>query len=79
MTAALHWVVIAVLGNGRGAGTCGHEHATADEATACPWTPEPWPVVCDLLVRQVRSDDGRRRKVRSRDRQLEMFTEERAA
>jgi hypothetical protein len=59
MAAALTWVVIAVLGTGHGIGTCGHEHATADEATACPWTPDPWPRCCDLLVRQVRAGDRR--------------------
>lgn len=48
------WSVIAVLESGQGIGTCGHEHETAAEATVCPWTPEPWPEVCDLLVRQVR-------------------------
>jgi hypothetical protein len=59
--ARLIWTVIAVDGAGQGHGTCGHEHATADEATLCPWDPER-PVVCDLLVRQVRADDGRRRR-----------------
>jgi hypothetical protein len=63
MTAALHFEVIAVLGDGhvlRGpdgfAARCRHDHATADEATLCPWTPEPWPRCCDLLVRQVRTE-----------------------
>ena len=79
MPAATHWTVIAVLGDGRGNGTCGHIHATSDEATLCPWTPDPWPVVCDLLVRHVRSDDGRRRKVRAKDRQLAMFDERKVA
>lgn len=51
--AALVWTVIAVDGHGHGHGTCGHEHATADEATLCPWDPER-PLVCDLLVREVR-------------------------
>ena len=54
------WTVIAVDAVGQGHGTCGHEHSTADEATMCPWDPER-PVVCDLLVRRVRADDGRRR------------------
>lgn len=61
MTAAMHWTVIAVDGAGQGHGYCGHRHATADEATRCPWDP-PRPFVCDLLVRQVRSEavPGRR-------------------
>lgn len=54
MSAPLVWTVIAVDGNGQGHGMCGHEHETADEATACPWDPER-PFVCDLLVRQVRA------------------------
>jgi hypothetical protein len=60
---ALHWEVIAVLADDSclvGANglfqRCHHEHATQAEAEACPWTPEPWPEVCDLLVRQVRSE-----------------------
>lgn len=48
------WTVIAVDAEGHGHGMCGHEHATADEATLCPWDPER-PEVCDLLVRQVRA------------------------
>lgn len=55
MNAPLHWTVIAVLATGHGIGMCGHQHASAAEATACPWTPQPWPDVCDLLVRQVRA------------------------
>lgn len=58
MSAALHWTVIAVDGEGHGHGVCGHQHATADEATLCPWDPER-PEVCDLLVRQVRTDQPR--------------------
>ena len=53
MSPPLVWTVIAVDGEGHGHGTCGHEHASADEATRCPWDPER-PIVCDLLVRQVR-------------------------
>lgn len=53
--APLCWTVIAVDGAGQGHGNCGHAHDTADEATACPWDP-PRPVVCDLLVRQVRRE-----------------------
>lgn len=54
--APLCWVVIAVLASGQGISDCGHQHATDEEAFACPWTPDPWPEVCDLLVRQVRAD-----------------------
>lgn len=62
---ARHWEVIAILPSGhalveRGfAARCRHLHATQDEATICPWTPDPWPEVCDLLVRQVRTRDHR--------------------
>jgi hypothetical protein len=59
MPATLVWTVIAVDGEGHGHGVCGHHHATADEATLCPWDPEPRPLVCDLLVRQVRTDQPR--------------------
>lgn len=56
------WRVIAVLADGRGLGDCGHDHICDLEAFACPWTPDPWPEVCDLLVREVRDRrfDGRR-------------------
>ena len=58
----LTWCLIAVDAKGKGHGTCGHRHADALEAVRCPWTPLPWPEVCDLLVRQVRdpiaSGDG---------------------
>ncbi len=64
MTARLCWTVIAVLESGQGIGTCGHEHEDREDALACSWTPDPWPYVCDLLVRQVRAWDGR--AVRSR-------------
>ena len=50
----LVWRVIAVLPDGKGIGDCGHDHADDLEAVRCPWTPDPWPFVCDLLVRQVR-------------------------
>ncbi len=64
---ARHWEIIAVVPDERGLavglvgadGTvqrCRHDHPTQDEATMCPWTPTPWPVVCDLLVRQFRSE-----------------------
>lgn len=58
MIAAKHWTVIAVDGVGQGHGVCGHQHTSADEATRCPWDPDR-PVVCDLLVRQVRTDQPR--------------------
>lgn len=67
-----HWEVLAVLPDGHGyrlngfAQRCGHRHATQDEATMCPWTPDPWPVVCDLLVRQVRSPSHRDRREQGR-------------
>ena len=57
MTAPRHWIVIAVVESGRGIGDCGHQHADDEAAFACPWTPDPWPEVCDLLVRQVRTPD----------------------
>lgn len=52
------WRVIAVDGAGHGHGSCGHYHATSDDAAACPWSPPGWDdmTVCDLLVRQVRDD-----------------------
>lgn len=56
MTAPRHWIVIAVVESGRGIGDCGHQHADDEAAFACPWTPDPWPEVCDLLVRQVRTE-----------------------
>jgi hypothetical protein len=66
VTATLHWEVLAVveleparvtgLAGPLGATErCGHNHASDDEAYACPWTPAPWPEVCDLFVRQVRT------------------------
>lgn len=47
---------------GRGIGNCGHEHVTADEAFACPWEPSPLPPIGAGLVREIRADDGRRRR-----------------
>ncbi len=52
------WQVIAVTADGHGHGTCGHRHETDLDAVRCPWTPDPWPYVCDLLVRQVRDTVG---------------------
>jgi hypothetical protein len=49
------WRVIAVVEDGSSPGDCGHSHANDLEAVRCPWTPDPWPEVCDLLVRQVRA------------------------
>lgn len=62
------WRVIAVLGDGRGIGDCGHNHATKGAAVRCPWAPAGWDdmLVCDLLVRQVR--DRRIDPVRTRGR-----------
>jgi hypothetical protein len=75
--APLCWTVIAVDGAGHGHGYCGHAHATADEATACPWDP-PRPVVCDLLVRQVRAEifDRPLGPVRPAPGQLELWRAE---
>jgi len=67
MSAPLHWELLAMVQNERGqtvglvsptgaAERCGHRHASADEATMCPWTPDPWPVVCGLHVCQVRTE-----------------------
>lgn len=62
--AAVHWEVIAVVGNGDAlldangfAQRCGHRHATDLEAVRCPWVPTPWPDICDLLVRQFRTPE----------------------
>lgn len=71
MSSPLHWEILAMVDDGRGLSVglvggdgsfqrCGHRHATADDATMCSWTPDPWPVVCDLHVCQVRSSAPRR-------------------
>lgn len=70
--AQLHWEVKAIVPNARGAGvgyvvggfsqSCGHRHATRDEAIMCPWTPDPWPRQCDLIVAQVRTPDAKTRR-----------------
>ncbi len=65
-----HWEVLAMIPQpGRGEivkglidskgfiARCGHRHATKEEATMCPWTPDPWPEVCDLFVAIVRTPD----------------------
>lgn len=57
----LTWRVIAVIADGRGIGDCGHRHADDLDAVRCSWTPEPWPEVCDLIVRQVRDAHEQRR------------------
>jgi hypothetical protein len=65
----LHWEVIAVLGTGQGLGSCGHHHATQDEATRCDWAPADWDkhLVCDLLVRELRTEKpGQQRKRRKK-------------
>ena len=54
MSAPLVWVVLWIDEVGHGHGTCGHRHASADEATACPWEPAEVPPVGAGLVRQVR-------------------------
>lgn len=73
-----HWAVIGVLESGHSVGRYGHQHATVGEATLCPWTPDPWPEVCDLLVRQFRTWPEGTHKTRAkpgkaaRARQLEL-------
>jgi hypothetical protein len=52
--APLVWQVIWIDGAGRGLGACGHRHATAAEATRCPYKPGELPEVCAGLVREVR-------------------------
>lgn len=59
MAAPLVWMVVWVAADGRGLGTCGHRHATPDEATLCPFEPERLPDVCAGLVREVRDPDYR--------------------
>lgn len=54
MTAPHVWQVIWIGADGRGLGACGHRHATADDAAACPFEPSGLPEVCAGLVRQVR-------------------------
>jgi hypothetical protein len=65
------WQLIAVDEHGIGHGTCGHRHETDLDAVRCSWTPEPWPVCCDLLVRQVRDTVGQ--APRWKRPQLELF------
>lgn len=48
------WQVIWIAANGRGLGACGHRHASAGEATSCPFEPADLPAVCAGLVREVR-------------------------
>lgn len=57
MIAPLVWQVIWVDAGGEGLGSCGHRHATAGEATACPFEPPAPPDECAGLVRQVRDPD----------------------
>lgn len=52
--APLVWQVIWIGADARGLGACGHRHATAEEATVCPFEPAGLPEVCAGLVRQVR-------------------------
>lgn len=58
MSTPLHWELIAVLESGASIGRCGHRHRTKLAAVRCLWTPPDWDdyEICDLLVRQVRSD-----------------------
>lgn len=51
------WQVIWIDADGRGHGACGHRHASADEATSCPWEPERAPLVSSGLVRKIRDPD----------------------
>jgi hypothetical protein len=62
------WRVVAVLADGHGNGNCGHSHAEQIDAERCPWTPTPWPEVCDLLVRQVRDVVASGDRVRTKPR-----------
>lgn len=48
------WMVVWVDGDGLGHGSCGHRHASSDEATACPWEPAGLPAIGAGLVREVR-------------------------
>jgi hypothetical protein len=57
VTALLVRQVVWVGTDGRGLGACGHRHATADEATLCPFEPERLPDVCAGLVREVRDPE----------------------
>lgn len=59
MTAPVVWQVIWIGADGRVLGACGHRHATADEATRCPFEPASLPEVCAGLVRQVRDPEYR--------------------
>ena len=54
MIAPLVWQVIWVDAVGHGHGACGHRHATADEATLCPFDPEDAPIESAGIVREVR-------------------------
>jgi hypothetical protein len=57
--APLVWVVEWVDTGERHVAMCGHRHATADEATMCPWEPNPLPPVGAGLVVQVRDPEYR--------------------
>lgn len=54
MIRPLVWQVIWINADGHGLGACGHRHATAGEATLCPFEPAGLPEVCAGLVREVR-------------------------
>lgn len=57
MIRQLVWQVIWIGADGRGHGACGHRHASAGEATLCPFESADLPEVCAGLVRKVRDPD----------------------
>lgn len=65
-------MVVWVDADGRGLGACCHRHATADEATQCPFEPVHLPEVCAGLVREVRDPAYRAPGERCRARQLDL-------
>ncbi len=81
MIAPLVWQVIWVDAAGQGHGTCGHRHATADEATMCPFDPDGAPVESAGLVREVRDPAYKAPEqlyaagLKRRSRQLELALE----
>lgn len=57
MIRPLVWQVVWVDELGHGHGTCGHRHADAADATACPWEPDVLPPIGAGLVRRVRDPE----------------------
>lgn len=57
--APLVWVVYWLDGDERYVGDCRHRHLTADEATMCPWEPDPLPPVGAGVLVQVRDPEYR--------------------